>query len=210
MRGAEKRLTVLEALHEREPGTRQGWVVDGDLPAGFRKSAESVARDGLVEWADGATRSLLSARGGRPVAWAVRITALGRDVRRYAGAAAPGQAGPGRGERLVKLRPAQMEALRVAVGVADELARKPAPGFLERVRTADFDPVANRWCMYLTLRHIDSVAYVFYLRGLCGSASEANHFARDYGVIYRIESESGVPTLMSVPGLRPVRAVRAR
>ncbi|MGW1145949.1 DUF6417 family protein [Streptomyces sp. NPDC002454] len=68
------------------------------------------------------------------------------------------------------------------------LVRGRVDGIRWRVRTADFAPVTNRWCMYLTRRHLDAVAYAFSLRG---SASEAHHFARDYGVIYRTEPESG-------------------
>ncbi|WP_329522589.1 DUF6417 family protein [Streptomyces jietaisiensis] len=188
MRSWEKRLAVLEVLHEREQGSQHGWVLDNDVPDSFQQSVESAVREGLAELADRETRAELSAHHGHPIRWAARLTPYGGDARVYARARPvdePGPEEPASGEQLVKLRPAQMAALRVFISIAGELASPPAAGLAARVRTAGFSRADNRWCLYLTEDQMDSVAYGLYLHMLGGSSAEANRFARDYGVVYR-------------------------
>ncbi|WP_328349356.1 DUF6417 family protein [Streptomyces sp. NBC_00445] len=133
MRSWEKRLAVLEALHGGEQASRHGWVLDNDVPGSFQQSVESAVREGLAELADRETRAELSAHEGRPIRWAIRLTPYGGDARVYARArpaAGPDPEEAASGEQLVKLRPAQMVALRVFISIADELAtrwRKDSP-----------------------------------------------------------------------------------
>ncbi|WP_333492471.1 DUF6417 family protein [Streptomyces camelliae] len=91
----------------------------------------------------------------------------------------------------MELRPAEMDALRVYVGAAERLRVPPAEGLLERVRTATFDGPANRWSLCLTEKQMESVAYAFYLRALCGSVAEAIRFAREYGVVVHGDRSTG-------------------
>ncbi|MEU6512391.1 DUF6417 family protein [Streptomyces sp. NPDC046942] len=85
----------------------------------------------------------------------------------------------------MELRPAEMDALRVYVGAAERLRVAPVEGLVERVRTAVLDGPANRWSLCLTGEQMESVAYAFYLRAVCGSVAEANRFAREYDVVVR-------------------------
>lgn len=197
MRSSEKRITVLEVLHEHERAARHAWVVDEAVPASFQQSAESVVREGLAELADRDTRAELSVLAARPVRWAARLTSHGRDVLAYAHARPVTESDepqPGPGERLVELRPAQMSAVRVFVSLAHELAMPAADGLAERVRTASFSRTDNRWRLCLTEEQITSVAYGLCLHRLTSSEAEANRFARDYGVAYRPDPVTRQPT----------------
>ncbi|MEV1080930.1 DUF6417 family protein [Streptomyces sp. NPDC050211] len=197
MKSWEKRLTVLEALHEREHASEHGWVLDNDVRGSFQQGVESAVREGLAELADRETRAELSAHEGRPVRWAARLTPCGGDALAYARARPvpePDPEEPASGEQLVKLRPAQMDALRIFISIAGELATSPAEGLSERVRTAGFSRVDNRWCLCLTEEQVESVAYGLYLHMLGGSSAEANRFARDYGVAYRPAPVTRQPT----------------
>ncbi|WP_206342299.1 DUF6417 family protein [Streptomyces ureilyticus] len=188
MRSSEKRIAVLEVLHEHERAARHAWVVDDAVPASFQQSAELVVREGLAELADRDTRAELSVLAARPVRWAARLTDHGRDVLAFAHAWLPTESDepqPGPGERLVELRPAQMSAVRVFIGLAHELATPTADGLAERVRTASFSRTDNRWRLCLTEEQITSVAYGLCLHRLTSSEAEANRFAREYGVAYR-------------------------
>ncbi|MGW6525859.1 MULTISPECIES: DUF6417 family protein [unclassified Streptomyces] len=136
-----------------------------------------------METADRETRAELSAWEGRPVRWAVRLSATGHDLLAYAGVRpAPTPLGPG--EQLVELAPSQMTALRVFVGLAGELKSPPATGLAEQVRTAVYDRGARRWQLHLTQEQMESAAYGFWLHRLTGSAAEANRFGRDYKVLF--------------------------
>ncbi|MFF9212900.1 MULTISPECIES: DUF6417 family protein [unclassified Streptomyces] len=124
------------------------------------------------------------------------VSPQGHDVLTYLDAApdpAPNRTPPAADERVIELRPAQMDALRVCTSLAPTLRVPPADGLVERVRTAYFDRPGNRWRMTLTTAQIDSVAYAFYLRALSGSVAEANWFAREYGVTYRVDPSTGRP-----------------
>lgn len=202
MKGSEKRIAVLEALREHEHVARHAWVLDDAVPAAFRQGVEPVVREGLAELADRDTRAHLSALVSRPVRWAARLTPYGRDALAYAHARRPAEPdGPGPGERLVELRPAQMSAIRVFATLTDELAVKPADGLTERVRSASFGKEANRWRLCLTDEQIVSVAYGLYLHRLTLSEAEANAFARDYNVVFRPSPATGTPTAVL---LRPL------
>ncbi|MFF1443340.1 hypothetical protein [Streptomyces sp. NPDC058295] len=103
-----------------------GWVLDVAAPS-TQRSARLLAEEGLVETAGRETRAELSAWEGRPVRWAVRLTAAGHDLLAYAGVLpAPTPCAPGPGQQLVELAPSQMAALRLFVGLADQLKSPPA------------------------------------------------------------------------------------
>ncbi|MFF9229282.1 DUF6417 family protein [Streptomyces sp. NPDC014820] len=106
---------------------------------------------------------------------------------------------PTAAEQVVELRPSQMDALRVYTNLMPVLRVPPADGLVERVRTAYFDRPNNRWRMALTAEQIETVAYAFYLRALSGSVAEANRFARDYGVSYRLDPSAGSPAAARLP-----------
>jgi hypothetical protein len=211
MRGSEKRIAVLDALREHARGAQEAWVLDDAVPVSLQRSAEVAMREGLVELADRGIRAELSVLTSRPVRWAARLTPHGRDTLAYAHACplevADGPQ-PGPGERLVELRPAQMRAVRVFVGLARALATAPADGLVGRVHAASFSRADNRWRLCLNDRQIASVAYGLYLHRLSGSEAEANRFARDYGVAYRPSPDGGTPVLV-VLGQRTSRSAGA-
>ncbi|WP_331739956.1 DUF6417 family protein (plasmid) [Streptomyces sp. NBC_00015] len=185
----DRTLEALRAVRAAAKEAEHGWVLDTAAPSPQR-SARALAGEGLVETADRETRAELSAWEGRPVRWAVRLSAIGHDLLAYAGVRpAPTPLGPGPGERLVELAPSQMTALRVFVGLAGELKSPPATGLAEQVRTAVYDRGARRWQLRLTQEQMESAAYGFWLHRLTGSAAEANRFGRDYGVRYAPHSE---------------------
>jgi hypothetical protein len=57
-----------------------------------------------------------------------------------------------------------MAALRVFVGLADQLQVPPADGLAEQVRAASCDHGIKRWRLYLTQEHKGSVAYGLWLQ----------------------------------------------
>ncbi|MFC9635097.1 DUF6417 family protein [Streptomyces mirabilis] len=99
----------------------------------------------------------------------------------------PGRALVRRGSpdrQLVELIPSQMTALRVFVGLADQLRVPLADGLAEQVRTASCDHGIKRWRLHLTQEQMGSVAYGLWLYRMTGSAAEANRFGREYGVLH--------------------------
>jgi hypothetical protein len=188
MRGRKTWLEALRALREREREARWGWVLSGDLPPRHQQAVEAAAGRGLAELADREMRAELSAREGRPILWAARLSPSGHDLLIYTDASpapAPPHDGPAEGETLVELRPSEMDALRVYVRIGALLRVPPAEGLAQRVHTAHFDRPGNRWVLRLTAEQMESVAYAFYLRAMGGSVTEANRFARAYGVAFR-------------------------
>ncbi|MET7355539.1 DUF6417 family protein [Streptomyces mirabilis] len=93
--------------------------------------------------------------------------------------------------QLAELIPSQMAALRVFVGLADQLRVPPAGGLAEQGRSASCDHGIKRWRLYLTQEQMGSVAYGLWLHRMTGSAAEANRFGREYGVVYSPASASG-------------------
>ncbi|WP_181139555.1 DUF6417 family protein [Streptomyces sp. Ru71] len=192
-----KRWTQLEALRfldEQEARSEHGWVLSTDVPPCHQQALEAAADNGLAELAGRDMRAELSAHEGRPVLWAARLTAHGHDVLAYAHASpapAPHSEPPAAGKQLVRLRPAQMDALRVYISLSPTLRVPPADERVERVCTAYFDRPHNRWRLPLTTAQLESVAYAFHLRALTGSVAEANQFARDYGVAFRRDPAIG-------------------
>jgi hypothetical protein len=188
MRGRKAWFEALRALSDREREARWGWVLSGDLPPHHQQAVEGAAGQGLAELADREMRAELSAYEGRPILWAARLSPSGHDVLVYTDAS-PAPASPhddpAEGETLVELRPSEMDALRVYVRIGAVLRVPPAEGLAERVRTAYFDRPGNRWSLRLSAEQIESVAYAFYLRSMGGSVTEANRFAREYGVAFR-------------------------
>ncbi|MFJ4622328.1 DUF6417 family protein [Streptomyces sp. NPDC088812] len=195
----------LQALHTVEEAAEHGWAVDAHaLP--LRPFLRRLQGLGLVEMADRETRAALSAWEGRPVYWAARLSAAGRDLLLYIRVRpAPSRAPvpPGRGRQVVELLPSQMDALRVFVGLADRLAVPPADGLAEQVRTAAYDRGAGRWRLLLTQDQMDSVAYAFWLHRLSGSAAEANRFGRDYGLTHQPRTQPLHPSQDPGPRVPP-------
>ncbi|MEU3290577.1 DUF6417 family protein [Streptomyces longwoodensis] len=184
--GAVKQAAALEllgVLEERQEASGHGWVLDLDgVPhEGVLKAAAS----GLAELAGRDDRAELSARAGRPVRWAARLTGQGRDLLLYARSQpAAGPAAPGPEYRLVELMPSQMDVVRVLTGLADRLQVPPAPGLDARVYAAVQDRASGRWRLHLTEDQMASVAYGLWLHKMAGSAAEANRFSRDHGIAY--------------------------
>ncbi|MFF4363489.1 DUF6417 family protein [Streptomyces sp. NPDC001604] len=196
MRNSEKRIAMLDVLWEHEQAAHGAWALDHAVPVPVQQQVEALVGEGLVELADRQIRAEMSARLSRPVRWAARLTPYGRDVRTYAHARPPQPTGgpePGPGEQLVELRPAQMDAVRVFVSLARDLATGPAEGLAERVRTAPFSRSGNCWQLCLTEEQTTSVAYALYLHRLSRSEAEANRFARDYNIVYRTVPATGTP-----------------
>ncbi|MGW6523983.1 DUF6417 family protein [Streptomyces sp. NPDC054962] len=190
---ADRAFEVLKVVWACEEAAGHGWVLDEASPLSQR-SVRLLAGEGLVETAGRETRAELSAWEGRPVRWAVRLSAAGHDLLAYAGVRPnPSPCAPGVGEGLVELAPSQMAALRVFVGLAGQLKSPPAPGLAEQVRTAVYDRGTRRWRLHLTQEQMQSVAYGFWLHRLTGSAAEANRFGRDYDVLHRPNAEKATP-----------------
>ncbi|MFE2467631.1 DUF6417 family protein [Streptomyces mirabilis] len=194
MRNWERALSVLEALCERGQAAEHGWTLDTELLPPHQQQVNALESQGLVELACREDRAELSALEGRPVRWAARLTPYGHDTLTYGCCRprpepSPGAAAPDR--QLVELIPSQMTALRVFVGLADQLRVPPADGLAERVRAASCDHGIKRWRLYLTQEQMESVAYGLWLHRMTGSAAEANRFGREYGVVYSPARASG-------------------
>ncbi|MFJ4152776.1 DUF6417 family protein [Streptomyces galbus] len=176
-------LELLGVLEERQTAAEHGWVLDMDRVP--RECVLKAAASGLVELAGCDDRAELSARAGRPVRWAARLTGRGRDLLLYARSQpAAGLAAPGPEYRLVELMPSQMDVVRVFTGLSDRLQVPPAPGLDARMRAAVQDRVSGRWRVYLTEEQMASVAYGLWLHKMAGSAAEANRFSRDHGIAH--------------------------
>ncbi len=186
MRGGEQVLAALGALDERAQRSVHGWVLAADVLS-VKQRVRGLADRGLVEIAGREDRAELSAWDGSVVLWAARLSPAGHDLLLYARTRPrPGSAvgEPDAGRRLVKLLPSQMAALRLFLGLAGRLRVPVAAGLAEQARTARSDHGARRWLLYLTPEQMESVAYGFWLHRMTGSAMEANHFARDYGITH--------------------------
>ncbi|MCX4419423.1 DUF6417 family protein [Streptomyces mirabilis] len=187
MRKGERALSVLEALYERGQAAGHGWTLDTELLSPHQQQVNALENQGLVELACREDRAELSVLEGRPVRWAARLTPYGHDTLTY-GRSRPRAELPLGGEeadrQLVELIPSQMAALRVFVGLADQLQVPPADGLAEQVRAASCDHGIKRWRLYLTPEQMESVAYGLWLHRMTGSAAEANRFGREYGVVY--------------------------
>ncbi|WP_307822368.1 DUF6417 family protein [Streptomyces asoensis] len=212
----DRTLEILRSVWAHEEKAEHGWVLDVAAPS-LQRSARSLAREGLVETADRETRAELSAWEGRPVRWAVCLSATGHDLLAYAGVRpSPAACKPEleSGQRLVELAPSQMAALRVFVALAGQLRMPPAQGLAEQVRTAAYDRGGRRWQLHLTQNQMMSVAYGFWLHRLSGSAAEANRFHRDYDVLYRPSMEPATtythPSHAEAPSLRNPPSARLR
>jgi hypothetical protein len=211
MSARQTRLEALRSLRERETGSRYGWALDTDgdaVTSRGKRSVQDLVGEGLAELADREVRAELSAREGRAVVWAARLTGHGHDVLAYhqASPAPAPHTSPPAGEQAVELSPAQMDALRLYVNPGPAWSVPPAEGLAERVRTALFDRSGNRWRLYLTREQIESAAYAFHLRALTGSVAEANRFAREYDIAYRTDPATGRPSAVTMPWGSPSAA----
>ncbi|MFF3938329.1 DUF6417 family protein [Streptomyces phaeofaciens] len=158
----DKAFEVIETVKAVEEAAAHGWSLDTDVEP-LRLTVCKLADQGLLETADRETRAELSAWEGRPVRWAVRVSAAGHNLLLYDRVRpfpTPSASGPGR--QLVELLPSQMTALRLFVSLANQLRTPLAAGLAEQTRTAVHDASAGRW--------------------LTGSSGEANRFGRAYGV----------------------------
>ncbi|MEH0589795.1 DUF6417 family protein [Streptomyces sp. B21-106] len=175
-------LGVLESVRAWQEASEHGWALDTDIALQGRNRLLHLS---LVQSADRETRAELSAWEGRPVRWAGQLSAAGHDLLAYARTRpTPAPPAPEPGATPVDLLPSQMAALRVFVGLSDQLRVPVAQGLAERVRTAVHDRGAGRWRLMLTREQMESVAYGFWLHRLTGSAGEANRFNRDYSILY--------------------------
>ncbi|MER6032191.1 DUF6417 family protein [Streptomyces sp. NPDC001851] len=200
MRGRKALLEALRVLRDHQEAAQHGWVLLGTLRPEHHKGVEAAVGLGQAELADREMRAELSAYEGRAVRWAARLTGHGRDVLAYTEASpAPEHRleGPAMGERLVELRRSEMDVLRLYVHLGERLHVPPAAGLADKVRTAR--QLGSLWALYLNEEQIASVAYAFYLRSMGGSVTEANRFARQYGVAYRVNSSTSSPRLTRLP-----------
>ncbi|WP_452746343.1 DUF6417 family protein [Streptomyces filipinensis] len=110
------------------------------------------------------------------------------------------------GERLVELRRSEMDALRRCAHLGERLHVPPAEGLADRVRTAR--RLGSLWVLYLNEEQITSVAYALHLRSMSGSATDANRFARRYGVAGRRGQLQGVPPALADAAGVPEHGVR--
>ncbi|WUO16770.1 DUF6417 family protein [Streptomyces sp. NBC_00289] len=97
---------------------RRGWWGGGRAREPWSGVAVAAAQcppsGGAEAGGDGRPRDACGVVGweGRPVRWALRLSAAGHDLLAYAGVRpAPTPCGPGPGERLVELAPSQVAAL---------------------------------------------------------------------------------------------------
>ncbi|MFF8029611.1 DUF6417 family protein [Streptomyces sp. NPDC007896] len=193
MRSWERALSVLEALCERGQAAGHGWTLDTELLPPHQQHVNALENQGLVE---------LAGREGRPVRWAARLTPYGHDTLTYGCCRLRAEPPPGGEEadrQAGELIPSQMAALRVFVGLADQLRVPPADGLVEQVRTASCDHGIKRWRLYLTPEQMESVAYGLWLHRMTGSAAEANRFAREYGVVHSPARAYGVSSSARSP-----------
>ncbi|MER5908514.1 DUF6417 family protein [Streptomyces mirabilis] len=125
--------------------------------------------------------------------WAARLTPYGHGTLTYGRSRPRAEPPPGEeaDRQAVELIPSQMAAPRVFVGLADRLRMPPADGLAEQVRAASCDHGIKRWRLYLTPEQVASVAYGLWLHPMTGSATEANRFAREYGVVHSPARDSG-------------------
>ncbi|MFE2838587.1 DUF6417 family protein [Streptomyces mirabilis] len=204
MRSWERALSMLEALGERGQAAEHGWTLDTELLPAHQQQVNALENQGLVELAGREDRAELSALEGRPVRWAARLTSYGHDALAYTQSrprpeSTSGEADPDR--QLVELIPSQMAALRVFVALSGRLRVPPAAGLAEQVRSASCDHGIKRWRLHLTAEQIASAAYGLWLHRMTGSASEANRFAREYGVAHNPAraSDEGPPAVDGLP-----------
>ncbi|MFG2365034.1 DUF6417 family protein [Streptomyces mirabilis] len=197
MRNWERALSVLEALCERGQAAGHGWTLDTELLPPHQQQVNAPESQGLVELACREDRAELSALEGRPVRWAARLTPYGHDTLAYGQSRPRAELppnGPASDRQLVELIPSQMAALRVFVGLADQLRVPLADGLADQVRTASCDHGIKRWRLYLTQEQMVSVAYGVWLHRMTGSAAEANRFGREYGVVHSPARPSNNPS----------------
>lgn len=167
--------------------TADGWATAAVSGLDERTTAPLV-RLGLVRSAPPEDRAELSAKAGRPVLWAVRLTDDGWDVLLYSQARATSAAveAPAPGLQKVALRRSDLDVLKrfLAVAAGGGLRRPPAPGLETAVDTARYNAASNRWIVHVDGEQMQSMARAFFLERLGGSAAPANRFARVYGETY--------------------------
>ncbi|WP_353940268.1 DUF6417 family protein [Streptomyces sp. HUAS MG91] len=165
-------------------GEQDGWVTAGSgLDA---RTASPLVRLGLVREAAAEDRAELSVGAGRPVRWAVQLTADGWDVLLYAHkrAAPAGVAVPEAGLQKVALHRSELDVLKRFIALGERLRYGPDQGLAAAVEAAQFDQSSSRWIVYVDGAQMKSMARAYFLERHGGSAAPANRFARIYGVSY--------------------------
>lgn len=164
--------------------TTDGWATTG--PGLDERTTGPLVKLGLARVAPREEQAELSAKAGRPVLWAVQLTADGWDALLYAQvrAAPPAADAPVPGLQQVGLRRSELDALRRFLALRGRLHREPAAGLRSAVDAARFNAASNRWVVYVSGEQMHSMARAFFLERLSGSAAPANRFARVYGVSY--------------------------
>ncbi|MEV1022888.1 DUF6417 family protein [Streptomyces sp. NPDC050264] len=175
------------ALLQRVADTQlrpDGWATAG--PGVDARAAARLVRLGLARMAAAEDQAELAARTGRPVPWAVQLTADGWDALLYAHVrAAPTTVeAPEPGLQMVALRRSNLDVLKRFVALSGRLHRGPARGLETAVDTARFHAASNRWIMHVDGDQMRSIARAFFLERIGGSAAPANRFARVYGVTH--------------------------
>ncbi|MFI6090500.1 DUF6417 family protein [Streptomyces sp. NPDC051218] len=173
--------------------TTDGWATAG--PGLDERTTSPLVRLGLARVAPREERTELSSTAGRPVPWAVQLTADGWDALLYAQvrAAPPPVGDPAPGLQQVGLRRSELDALRRFVELRGRLHHEPASGLESAVDAARFSAASNRWVVYVSGEQMQSMARAFFLERLAGSAAPANRFSRVYGVSYTPPPLTGIP-----------------
>ncbi|MGW0585446.1 DUF6417 family protein [Streptomyces sp. NPDC002920] len=195
--------------HQRE--ARHGWAVETALQP-VKQRVLNLADRGLVELADREERAALSAWEGRPVRWAARLAPPGHDLLLYS-RVRPQHTTPvhdGLKRQRAELSLSQMAALLLAVSLAGQLRERLAEGLSDQVSAARCDHLVKRWVLHLTEEQMASVAYVFWLHKMTGSALEANRFARETGITHEPTSAPRTAFPPSAPLLQPRPPAPAR
>ncbi|MEV0529571.1 DUF6417 family protein [Streptomyces sp. NPDC050439] len=194
MRRSAGHFALLQRVADVQRGTH-GWATAG--PGLDERTTSPLVKLGLVRVAPREEQAELSAKAGRPVLWAVQLTADGWDALLYAQARAtpPAVEEPAPGLQQVGLRRTELDALRRFVDLRERLRHGPASGLWSAVEAARFDAASNRWVVYVSGEQMQSMARAFFLERLSGSAAPANRFARVYGVSYPPPAPLLVPEL---------------
>lgn len=162
--------------------TTDGWATAG--PGLDERTTGPLVKWGLARVAPREEQSELSAKAGRPVPWAVQLTADGWDALLYAQVRAtpPPAEEPPPGLQQVGLRRSELDAVRRFLDLSGQLHQGPASGLRSAVEAARFNAASTRWVVYVSGEQMQSMARAFFLERLSGSAGPANRFARVYGV----------------------------
>lgn len=194
MRRSAGHVALLQRVADVQRST-DGWVTAG--PGLDERTMSPLVKLGLARVAPREEQAELSAKAGRPILWAVQLTADGWDALLYAQVRAtpPAVEEPAPGLQQVGLRRSELDALRRFLDIRGQLHQGPASGLRSAVEAARFNAASNRWVVHVSGEQMQSMARAFFLERLGGSAAPANRFARVYGVSYPPPEPLLVPEL---------------